>query len=83
MIEIIGSIGAFCLSVCALPQLYKTFKTKNVVSLCPYTLMMWGVGCVCMVVYVGCTTLQLPLLINYVVNSIVVFSTLYLYFKHK
>jgi len=83
MIEICGHIGSFFLMICGIPQLYKTIITKDVTGLSATTLVLWGTGCVLTGLYVYNTSAQLPLLINYGFNSLVVGINTFLYFLHK
>lgn len=83
MIELIGHVGAFLLSLSSAPQLIKTFKTKNTEGLSLNMLLLWGFGCALMGVYVWYTSKQLPLLINYAFNTTLVFTNIYLYLKYR
>jgi MtN3 and saliva related transmembrane protein len=83
MIEIIGHIGALLLSVSSAPQLIKTFKTKDITGLSLNMLLLWGFGCLLMGIYVVFTTAQPPLVINYVLNTALVFTNIFLYFRYK
>lgn len=83
MIEILGHFGALLLSISSAPQLYTTFKTKDTTGLSLNMLLLWGFGCLFMGLYVFYTTAQLPLLINYVFNTTLVFTNIVLYFKYK
>lgn len=83
MIELIGHIGALLLSFSAAPQLYKTFRTRDITGLSLPMLLLWGFGCGFMGVYVILTTRQIPLVINYAFNTTLVFSNILLYFLYK
>lgn len=83
MIEIVGHIGALLLSFSSAPQLYKTFKTKDISGLSLNMLLLWGFGCALMGIYVLGTSRQLPLLLNYAFNTTLVFLNIVLYFKYK
>lgn len=83
VIELIGHIGALLLSLSSAPQLYKTFKTKDITGLSLPMLLLWGFGCAFMGVYVLGTTQQLPLLINYTFNTTLVFTNIVLYLLYK
>ena len=72
MIEYIGWFGSICFSLCALPQVIKTYKTKSVDDLSMCFLTLWLLGEIASLVYVYYTSihndmLQLPLLANYVI----------------
>lgn len=83
MIEIVGHLGALLLSLSSAPQLYTTFKTKQVDGLSLPMLLLWGFGCAFMGFYVCMTTFQLPLLINYAFNTTLVFTNIILYFRYR
>lgn len=82
-LEFIGHFGALMLSICAIPQLYTTLVTKQVQGLSYFSLLTWGAGCIAMTVYVSLTTQQIPLLINYAFNSVVVTTITILYYKYR
>jgi MtN3 and saliva related transmembrane protein len=83
IIEIIGHLGALLLSVSSAPQLIKTFKTKDITGLSLNMLLLWGFGCLFMGIYVVFTTAQTPLVINYVLNTALVFTNIFLFFRYK
>jgi MtN3 and saliva related transmembrane protein len=83
MIELIGHLGALLLSFSSAPQLYTTFKTKDVTGLSLNMLLLWGVGCLLMGIYVVFTSAQMPLVINYSLNTALVFTNIILYFKYR
>lgn len=83
MIEYIGFLGAALLTLSAVPQLIKTLKTKHVEDLSASMLISWALGCFLMFIYVLFTNLQLPLLLNYLFNTLVSGGIVYLYFKYR
>jgi uncharacterized protein with PQ loop repeat len=83
MIEIVGHIGALLLAFSSAPQLITTLRKKDVTGLSLNMLLLWGFGCAFMGIYVLFTTAQAPLLINYVLNTALVFTNIFLYFKYK
>lgn len=83
MIEIIGHLGALLLSLSSAPQLITTYRKKDVTGLSLNMLLLWGIGCALMGVYVLFTSRQTPLLINYALNTALVFSNIVLYVKYK
>lgn len=83
ILELIGHLGALFLSICAFPQLYTTLKTKDVTGLSLFSLFTWAAGCFLMLIYVFFTGGHVPLLINYGVNSFIVSSIVFLYFRYK
>jgi uncharacterized protein with PQ loop repeat len=70
MIEIIGWLGAFFFSVCAVPQAYKSYKDKHSDGVSWGFINLWAAGEVCMFLYIILTTAQLPLIMNYVFNGV-------------
>ena len=83
MIEFLGHFGAILLALSSAPQLYTTFKSKDTSGLSLNMLLLWGFGCALMGMYVAFTTAQVPLLINYGVNTTLVFTNIALYFKYR
>ena len=88
MLEIIGWVGATCFSMCALPQVVKTYKTKSVGDFSWLFLLMWWVGEVLTFGYVfkknlDCGSYQYPLLFNYVLNFVMVCYLVYAKVKYK
>ena len=83
MIELIGHLGALLLAFSSAPQLYKTFVTKEISGLSLPMLLLWAFGCLFMGIYVLYTTQQAPLLINYSLNTTLVFLNIVLYFLYK
>jgi MtN3 and saliva related transmembrane protein len=79
-IEIIGLVAAFLTTAAFLPQVYKTWKTKDVTSLSFSMLIMFFVGVLLWLVYgiyIGSISMLLA-------NSITLISAfLLLYFKIK
>jgi uncharacterized protein with PQ loop repeat len=82
-IEWLGHIGAFLLVVCAIPQFLKTMISKDVSGVSPTMLVCWAGGCASMGLYVLLTTAQMPLLINYAFNTVVVTLTAIFYFVYR
>ena len=72
MIDVIGFLGATLLVVCALPQLFKTLKTKEVDDLSLSFFVMWFFGCLFMLIYTLCLPIiSYPLIFDYVVSLII------------
>jgi len=69
MIQLIGCIGAISFSLCAVPQAWQCFKQGHAKGLSPLFLLLWGLGEVCMTIYVLLTVgWDIPLLSNYLFN---------------
>lgn len=79
---LLGSIGAFCLAICGLPQAVKCYRTKRADDMSWGFLILWAVGEVCMVAY---TVMALEsnalLLANYLANGL--FLSVIAYYKYK
>lgn len=74
MIELIGYIGSFFFSVCAIPQVIEVWKTNSTKSLSFMFLLMWILGEVFMWMYIAIQnyqthTVQWPLHLNYFFNG--------------
>lgn len=82
-IEWLGHFGAFLLVVCGVPQLFKTVVSKDVAGVSPTMLVCWAAGCASMGLYVLFTTAQIPLLINYAFNTVVVSLIAIFYFLYR
>lgn len=83
MLELFGYVGAFLLTMSAVPQLIKTVRTKKSNDLSIATLLSWSVGCVLMFFYVLETNFSYPLLFNYLFNAIISGLLSIAYFKYK
>jgi uncharacterized protein with PQ loop repeat len=83
IVTILGHIGLVLLAFSSLPQLVKTFKSKDVSGVSPTMLLCWSMGCFSMGLYVFLTTAQTILLLNYGFNTIIVGITTCLYFKYR
>jgi len=82
-LEVVGFVGALCLSFCSIPQLVKTIRTKETASFDIYYLWLWFFGVLLMFFYVFYTTFQIPLLLNYGLNTFIVAVILYYYYKYR
>ena len=82
MVELIGSVACLLLSICGLPQVIKTWRTKSVKDLSWGFLLIWFTGDILMGIYV-LFNIQWPLLINYIVNGILVGYLLFAKIKYK
>jgi uncharacterized protein with PQ loop repeat len=79
----LGYLGSFLLITCALPQLFKTIKTKNVEGLSLWTTIMCGSGCFLVLNYILHTNKDSLLVFNYAFNGLVYFILTLLYIKYK
>lgn len=83
MIEAIGWMGAICFAICALPQAIKSYKDKSSAGISFAFLFLWTVGEVLTLTYILLTTMQLPLIVNYVFNLACLAVILWYYFKPR
>ncbi len=80
MIEIIGWISSFCFGLCALPQVIECYKTKTAEGINSAFLYLWLFGEITAILYVlGKHGLDLPLIVNYVLN--IGFISIIIYYK--
>ena len=80
--DIVGYIGSFLISIVLIPQVYTTYKARNVESLSPCFLFTSIVGASTMMYY-GSSIEAVPVMIS---NSSVLFNSVTLltfYFKYK
>lgn len=74
--EILGWLGSICLAVCAIPQAWMSFKDKHSEGISWAFLLLWAFGEVFALAYVY-DKLDLPLLLNYATNILVLGVILY------
>lgn len=70
MIDIIGWLGSIFFSICALPQAIKSYKEKSSKGISKSFMILWFLGEVLTLIYILLTTVQIPLIVNYVFNLI-------------
>jgi len=68
MMELIGWLGALMLGICALPQAITSYRTKDSSGISLSFLLLWLGGEVLTLIYIVSTTMQLPLIFNYLFN---------------
>ncbi len=78
----IGWIGSISLSICAVPQVYHTYKTKQTVGLSWLFLLLWFFGEILTLAYILYSDylnniIHLPLYFNYLLNTILVAYLIY------
>lgn len=69
MWSIVAWLGSFFLATCALPQVYKTFKTKDVSSLSFAMLWTWTLGCLFALLFGLHQHLPVQIITSYIVNG--------------
>lgn len=82
MIEIFGILGAIFFGICALPQVIHIWRTQDTSSLSKLFLIFWGLGEVCMWIYIimqnaSVGIIQWPLHANYFFNGLMLIYLLY------
>ena len=77
-IEIIGWTASILFSICGLPQAYQSVKSGNSHGISSMFLYLWLAGEILMQVYVIYKhSLDMPLLVNYWINTFFVLIILY------
>ena len=65
--ETVGWVGGMSLAMCVIPQALQCWKQKHARGISAPMLWMWGLGEICMIIYVTPMGI-LPLILNYLVN---------------
>lgn len=86
--EVVGWLGSFMFSICALPQVIQTWRTKRADDLNDFFLWLWILGEIFTLFYICYDDmmngiLHLPLYFNYVFNIIMVVYLLYAKYFYK
>lgn len=83
MIEFFGWLGSSFLVICSLPQLFKTFRTKNVQGLSFLFLLFWFLGEIFSLMYILFDVSKRPLIFNYLTNTLICFLILIYYIRYR
>ena len=88
MLEVMGWIGATLFSLCAVPQVIRTYITKSAKDFSWGFLGMWFWGEILTFIYVLSINIQVdeyqyPLLVNYVFNFILLLYLIYAKYFYK
>lgn len=80
--EVIGWLGSGMLSICAVPQVYRTWKTKSAGDLSWGFLLLWFFGEIFTFLYILVSDFSndifhLPLYLNYLFNTLLVVYLIY------
>lgn len=78
LLSIIGWLGSICLAICGVPQAWTSYKDKHSHGISWAFLLLWAFGEIFALAYVY-DKLDLPLLMNYSVNILIL--SIILYFK--
>ena len=82
MLEFCGWLGAILFSVCGIPQAYASYKNKNSNGISTSFIIMWFFAEIFTIIYIFPSN-QIPLLMNYFVNLIIVLIIAYYKFFPK
>lgn len=80
MIEFLGYLGSAVLVIASLPQVIKCYRDGHAHGLSAITVWLWTIGMFLLLMYVSLTSLDLALLLNYLVNFI--FASIMLKYKY-
>ena len=78
--EIMGWLGSICLAICGIPQAWQSYKDKHSDGISWGFVLLWAFGEVFALAYVY-DKLDLPLLLNYATNILIL--AVILYYKVK
>lgn len=78
--EILGWLGSICLAICGIPQAYQSYKDKHSEGISWGFVLLWAFGEIFALAYVY-DKLDLPLLVNYATNILIL--AVILYYKIK
>lgn len=78
LFEILGWLGSICLAICGIPQAWQSFKDKHSHGISWGFVLLWAFGEIFALAYVY-DKLDLPLLLNYATNILIL--AVILYFK--
>ena len=74
--EILGWLGSICLAICGIPQAWQSFKDKHSHGISCGFVLLWAFGEIFALAYVY-DKLDLPLLLNYATNILILGVILY------
>lgn len=80
--EILGWLGSICLGICGIPQAWQSIKDKHSHGISWGFVLLWAFGEVFALAYVY-NKLDLPLLLNYATNILILGVILYYKIKPK
>jgi uncharacterized protein with PQ loop repeat len=78
--EIMGWLGSICLAICGIPQAWQSYKDKHSDGISWGFVLLWAFGEIFALAYVY-DKLDLPLLLNYATNILIL--AIILYYKIK
>lgn len=80
--EIMGWLGSICLAICGIPQAWQSYKDKHSHGISWGFVLLWAFGEIFALAYVY-DKLDLPLLLNYATNILILAVILYFKIKPK
>lgn len=80
--EMLGWLGSICLAICGIPQAWQSFKDKHSHGISWGFVLLWAFGEIFALAYVY-DKLDLPLLLNYTTNILILAVILYYKIKPK
>ena len=80
--EILGWLGSICLAICGIPQAWQSMKDKHSHGISWGFVLLWAFGEIFALAYVY-NKLDLPLLLNYATNILILGVILYYKIKPK
>jgi uncharacterized protein with PQ loop repeat len=80
LFEILGWLGSICLAICGIPQAWQSYKEKHSGGISWGFILLWTFGEIFALAYVY-DKLDLPLLLNYATNILIL--AVILYYKIK
>jgi len=83
IIELIGYLGIFFNTMSTLPQIIKTYNTKDASSLSFLFLLFWALGCGLLLIYSILTHFTIPIAINYITNVVFPCILIFMFLKYK
>lgn len=82
MVDLIGYLAGICLAIFAIPQTYKTIKTKDVESLSLVSYLIYTTSMVLWTTY-GYFLNSLPMIIFNLISLVFALIVLYMILKYK
>lgn len=83
MWTIIGWLGSFFLAICALPQVYKTYKTRDVSSISFSMLWTWVLGCMFALAFGLHKGVHAAIITSYIINGGAALSLVVAYMMYR
>jgi len=72
LVALIGTLGTLCFALSGIPAAIKSIRDGHARGMATATVWLWLLGEVCYVVYIGMTSCDPILMVNYIANMIIV-----------